>query len=123
MEHIDLSKNQLEGSIPVAIEGWTNLKHINLSHNLLSGSIPDKELWNAMNKSLEETTGDPVKSLSLESNRYGAFCSFHCCVAPPVVWHAVLFFQLMAQVAWCSNAGSQVVTPKNCAKLKKSSSI
>lgn len=38
---LDLSKNQISGSIPRAMTGLQNLQILNLAHNKLEGSIPD----------------------------------------------------------------------------------
>ena len=43
---VDLSGNQLSGSVPGSWSGMSSLAHINISSNLLSGSLPSS--WNVL---------------------------------------------------------------------------
>jgi len=41
LEHIDVSRNKLEGQIPLGLVSLCNLKVLRLENNRLTGNIPD----------------------------------------------------------------------------------
>ncbi|GMH25091.1 hypothetical protein Nepgr_026934 [Nepenthes gracilis] len=49
---LDLSQNQLSGSIPLSLSNCSNLKRLNLSNNLLTGEIPQRLFFGKL-KSIE----------------------------------------------------------------------
>ncbi|WVZ14246.1 hypothetical protein V8G54_011812, partial [Vigna mungo] len=82
LEFLDLSQNQLVGSIPSSLAQIDRLTMLDLSHNYLSGKIPTSTQLQSFDASKYEDNvdlcGPPLKKLCIDGvARQGPIIKFH----------------------------------------------